>query len=68
MRERVRQLWAVGTTGIFAFTSNHRESTCRALALCEKHAMRAILGQPLSDYDIVEPLKQTSSACLDDAC
>jgi len=29
--------------------------------------MRAILGQPLSDYDIAEPLKQTTSACLDDA-
>lgn len=63
----LKQLWAVGTTGIFAYTSNHRESSRRALALCERYGMRAILGQPLSDFDIIDALKQPAARCLEDA-
>ncbi len=46
------QLRAVGTTGIFAFSTNHVESTRRALRLCRESGMRALIGQPLSDRDI----------------
>lgn len=66
-RSALEQLWAVGTTGIFAFSTNHRESTRRALRLCRGSDMRALVGQPLSDRDIHPDLLQSTRANLEDA-
>ena len=66
-RSALEQLWAVGTTGIFAFTSNHRESTLRALRTCRRSGMRALVGQPLSDRDIHPDLLRSTVENLGDA-
>lgn len=65
-RSALRQLWAVGTTSVFAFATNHRESTRRALRLCGEAGMRARIGQPLSDRSIHPDLLQSERENLDD--
>jgi guanine deaminase len=66
-RSAIAQLHAAGTTGIFAFTSNHLESTRRCFKVCHQLGMHAILGQPLSDFDIPDALIQSTADNLRDA-
>jgi len=63
-RSAIAQLHSVGTTSIFAFTSNHYESTRRCLKVCSEAGMRAFLGQPIADFDIVPGLCQPTEKNL----
>jgi guanine deaminase len=61
------QLWASGTTGIFAFTSNHRHGARSALRLCRQAHMRALIGQALSDIHVPASLLRSTDDCINDA-
>lgn len=66
-RSAVAQLHSVGTTAFFAFSSNHFESTRRCIKVCADHNMRALIGQPIADFDIVPELCQSTEKNLEDA-
>ena len=66
-RSAMEQLFAAGTTGIVAFSSNHFESTRRSLELARKMGMRASIGQTLCDMEIIPELLIPTKESIDQA-
>lgn len=66
-RSAMQQLIACGTTGIVAFSSNHLESTLRAIHVARDLGMRASIAQTLCDQDIIPELLVPTGESLDQA-